>query len=438
MKSLPLISLLACLAAPGGLALAAEPPTAVLKGLDAVYPELDALYRDLHQTPELSLQEEKTAAKLAERLRKLGFEVTPKVGGHGVVALLRNGKGPTVMLRTDLDGLPVEEKTGLPYASKVKAKDAAGVDVPVMHACGHDVHMTSWLGTASLLAKSKERWRGTLMLVGQPAEEIGAGARQMLADGLFQRFPKPDFAVALHTVGTAAAGTVEISPGYVMASVDSVDVTLYGKGGHGAYPHTTVDPVVMAARLVLSLQTLVSREKSPLEPAVITVGAIHGGTKHNIIPDEVRLQLTVRSYKPEVRKALLAGIERLAKAEALASGAPRAPDVRVTQGTPSTFNDPALAKRLTAAAGRVLGAKNVGESEPVMGGEDFSEYGRAGVPAVMMKLGIVEPKRLAEAEAAGETLPSAHSPLYAPDRERTLRTGVTLLTTAALELLGKP
>ncbi|WP_375758962.1 amidohydrolase [Corallococcus exercitus] len=439
MKTLPLLPLLiACLALSGGPVLAAAASPAAIEGLDALYPELDALYRDLHQTPELSLQEEKTAAKLAERLRKLGFEVTPKVGGHGVVALLRNGKGPTVMLRTDLDALPVEEKTGLPYASKAKAKDAAGAEVPVMHACGHDVHMTSWLGTATLLARTKDRWRGTLMLVGQPAEEIGAGARQMLADGLFKRFPKPDFAVALHTIATAAAGTVQFTPGYALASVDSVDVTLYGKGGHGAYPHTTVDPVVMAARTILSLQTLISREKSPLEPGVITVGAIHGGTKHNIIPDEVRLQLTVRTYKPEVRKALLAGIERIAKAEAMASGATRPPDVKVTEGTPATFNDPALTKRLVAAAGKVLGEKNLTETPPVMGGEDFSEYGSAGVPAVMMWLGITEPKRFAEAKGAEAALPSPHSPLYAPDRERSLRTGVTLLTTSALELLGKP
>ncbi len=438
MKSFPLLAaLIACVAAPGS-ALAQQAPSPVPDGVDALYPDLDALYRDLHQTPELSLQEEKTAAKLAERLRKLGFEVTTKVGGHGVVALLRNGKGPTVMLRTDLDALPVEEKTGLPYASKVKVKDAAGSTVSVMHACGHDVHMTSWLGTATLLAQAKNKWRGTLMLVGQPAEEIGAGARAMLADGLFKRFPKPDFAVALHTVGTAASGTVQFTPGYSMASVDSVDVTLYGKGGHGAYPHTTVDPVVMAARTILSLQTLVSREKHPLEPAVLTVGSIHGGTKHNIIPDEVRLQLTLRTYKPEVRKALLAGIERVAKAEAMASGAPRPPDVAVTEGTPATFNDPELTKRLVGAVGRVLGEKNLSETQPVMGGEDFAEYGRAGIPAVMLWLGITEPQRLARAQAAGETLPSAHSPLYAPDRERTLRTGVTTLTTAALELLGRP
>nr|WP_216671829.1 amidohydrolase [Corallococcus exiguus] len=439
VKTLPLLPLLfACVAAPGGLALAEAPPPTVLAGLDALYPELDALYRDLHQTPELSLQEEKTAAKLAERLRKLGFEVTPKVGGHGVVALLRNGKGPTVMLRTDLDGLPVEEKTGLPYASKTKAKDAGGTEVSVMHACGHDVHMTSWIGTATLLARTKDRWRGTLMLVGQPAEEIGAGARQMLADGLFKRFPKPDVAVAMHTVANAAAGTVQFTPGYALASVDSVDVTLYGKGGHGAYPHTTVDPVVMAARTILSLQTLISREKSPLEPAVLTVGSIHGGTKSNIIPDEVRLQLTLRTYKPEVRKALLAGIERIAKAEAMASGAPRPPTVNVTEGTPATYNDPELTKRLVAAVGKVLGEKNLSETPSVMGGEDFSEYGRAGVPSVMLWLGITEPKRFAEAKGTEEALPSPHSPLYAPDRERALRTGVTLMTTSALELLGKP
>ncbi|MGE6762949.1 amidohydrolase [Corallococcus interemptor] len=439
MRTLPLLPLLfACVAVPAGPVLAAAPPAPVLAGLDALYPDLDALYRDLHQTPELSLQEEKTAAKLAERLRKLGFEVTPKVGGHGVVALLRNGKGPTVMLRTDLDGLPVEEKTGLPYASKAKAKDAAGAEVAVMHACGHDVHMTSWIGTAALLARTKDRWRGTLMLVGQPAEEIGAGARQMLADGLFKRFPKPDFAVALHTAATAPAGTVRFTSGYALASVDSVDVTLHGKGGHGAYPHTTVDPVVMAARTILALQTLVSREKSPLEPAVITVGSIHGGTKHNIIPDEVRLQLTVRTYKPEVRKALLAGIERVAKAEAMASGAPRPPDVKVTEGTPATFNDPALTKRLVDAAAKVLGEKNLSETPSVMGGEDFSEYGRAGVPSVMLWLGITEPQRFAAAGGSEDALPSPHSPLYAPDRERALRTGVTLLTTSALELLGTP
>ncbi|AGC46860.1 M20 (carboxypeptidase Ss1) subfamily protein [Myxococcus stipitatus DSM 14675] len=429
--------LVVLLAVPTGRSLAAQ-PSPVLSALEGLYPELDVFYRDLHQTPELAFQEEKTAAKLAERLRKLGFDVTTGVGGTGVVALLRNGPGPTVMLRTDLDGLPMEEKTGLAYASKATVKNGEGQTVPVMHACGHDVHMTVWLGTATLLARKKDQWRGTLMMVGQPAEEVGAGARKMLADGLFKRFPKPDFAVALHNTTSAPAGRVEYVSGYALAYVDSVDVTLYGKGGHGAYPHTTVDPVVMAARTVLSLQTLVSREKHPLEPAVVTVGSIQGGTKHNIIPDEVRLQLTVRSYKPEVRKALLAGIERIVKAEALVSGATRPPDVAVTEGTPATYNDPALTRRLTASLIRTLGEKNVGEAQPVMGGEDFSEYGRAGVPAVMLWLGAVEPGRFQQSRSGGEPLPSLHSSGFVPDRERTLRTGVTALTSSALELLNKP
>ncbi|MFY0530374.1 amidohydrolase [Archangium gephyra] len=439
MKSLPLLALvLTALVWPAGSAWAAKAPSPALEGLDGLYPELDTLYRDLHQNPEASHQEEKTAAKLAERLRKLGFEVTQKVGGHGVVAVLRNGKGPTVLLRTDMDALPVEEKTGLPYASKAMARDDTGQTVSVMHACGHDVHMTVWVGTATLLARAKDRWRGTLVMVGQPAEERGSGARGMLEDGLYKRFPKPDFAVALHNSAAAVAGSIEYVSGYALANVDSVDITLHGKGGHGAYPHTTVDPIVLAARTILSLQTLVSREKSPLEPAVVTVGSIHGGTKHNIIPDEVKLQLTVRSYKPEVRKQLLSGIERVVNAEATAAGAPRKPEVSVTEGTPATYNDPELTKRLIGAITRVLGKENLREAQPVMGGEDFSEYGLAGVPAVMLWLGTVEPKRHAAAKAAGETLPSLHSPLFAPDRERTLRTGVTTLTTSALELLGKP
>ncbi|EPX60828.1 N-acetyl-L,L-diaminopimelate deacetylase [Cystobacter fuscus DSM 2262] len=439
MKTLPLLPL--CLAATLGLPAAthaATNPAPVLAGLDALYPELDGLYRDLHQHPELSLQEEKTAAKLAGRMRQLGFEVTQKVGGHGVVAVLRNGQGPTVLLRTDLDALPVEEKTGLPYASQVKMKDDAGQSVPVMHACGHDVHMTVWLGTATLLARAKERWRGTLVMVGQPAEERGSGAKRMLGDGLYKRFPKPDFALAVHNSATAAAGTVEYVPGYALASVDSIDITLHGKGGHGAYPHTTVDPIVLAARTILSLQTIVSREKSPLEPAVVTVGSIHGGTTHNIIPDAVKLQLTVRSYKPEVRQQLFTAIERVVNAEAQAAGAPRKPDIAIAEGTPATYNDPELTKRLAEALSRMLGAPNVNEGQPVMGGEDFSEYGLAGVPSVMLRVGTVEPKRHAQAKASGETLPSLHSPLFSPDRERTLRTGVTTLTTSALELLGAP
>ncbi|WP_373371381.1 amidohydrolase [Stigmatella ashevillensis] len=422
-------------------AFAAEPTDMaqrVTQGLNGLYPELDALYRQLHQTPELSTQEAKTAAKMAERLSALGFAVTQKVGGHGVVGVLRNGQGPTVMLRTDLDGLPVEEKTGLPYASKATAKDASGQTVPVMHACGHDVHMTAWVGTATLLARSKDQWRGTLVMVGQPAEEQGSGARAMLADGLFKRFPKPDFALAIHDLASGEAGSVEYVPEYALASVDSVDVTLYGKGGHGAYPHLTVDPILLAARTVMAFQTIVSRERDPLEPAVVTVGSIHGGTKHNIIPDEVKLQLTVRTYKPEVRQRILSAIERIAKAESQAAGSPRAPDIAVTEGTPATYNDPALMKRVQEALVRALGTQNVRPGKPTMGGEDFSEYGRAGVPSAILWVGAVEPSKYQAAQKSGEALPSLHSPLFAPDRERTLRTGVTTLTHAALEVLGRP
>lgn len=418
---------------------AAEPAhTPALAPLDAIYPELDKLYVDLHQSPELSFHEKKTAAKMADRLRALGFEVTTGVGKTGVVGILRNGKGPTVMLRTDLDALPVEERTGLPYASKVTATDDAGETVRVMHACGHDIHMTSWIGAATLLSRAKDRWRGTLMMVGQPAEEKGGGAAKMLADGLFTKFPKPDFAFAIHDSAQAPSGTVQFVPGYALANVDSVDVTIYGKGGHGAYPHTTVDPIVIAARTVVALQTIVGRENNPLDPAVVTVGSIHGGTKHNIIPDEVKLQLTVRSYKDDVRKRLLASIERIAKAEAAAAGAPKPPEVKMIEGTPATYNDPAVTKRVADAITRGLGAGNVSETQPVMGGEDFSEFGRAGVPATLFWVGAVEPKKYAAAKAGGPPLPSLHSSEFAPDREATIRTGVKTVTLAALELLGKP
>ncbi|MBC8647461.1 MAG: amidohydrolase, partial [Thermoanaerobaculia bacterium] len=386
--------------------------------LDRIYPDLDALYMDLHRSPELSKQEANTAAKMAARLKALGFEVTSGVGGHGVVGILRNGGGPTVMLRTDLDGLPVEEKTGLPYASKATAVNAAGEKVSVMHACGHDIHMTSWIGAATLLAGAKDRWRGTLMMVGQPAEEGGAGALSMLKDGLFTRFPKPDFAFAIHDNADAPSGKVVWTSGFALANVDAVDVTIFGKGGHGAYPHKTVDPIVIAARAVVALQTIVGRENDPLDPAVVTVGSFHGGTKHNIIPDEVKLQLTVRSYKDDVRKRLLAAIERIIQAEAAAAGAPKPPEIKVSEGTPATYNDPALTKRLASVLAGALGKQNIEEVRPVMGGEDFSEYGRAGVPAAIFWVGAVEPKKYEAAKAAGTALPSLHSPLFAPDRER--------------------
>jgi hippurate hydrolase len=423
---------LAIFAGPGDTA--APTPAQV----DAIYPQIEALYLDLHRNPELAFHEQNTAAKLAEGLRALGFEVSTGIGGTGVVGILRNGSGPTVMIRTELDALPVHEETGLPYASRVVTKDASGREVPVMHACGHDIHMATWLGTARLLAASKDRWRGTVMMLGQPAEEIVSGARAMLKDGLFTRFPRPDFALAIHDDSDLPAGKVGYTPGYTLSNANSVDITIYGKGGHGAAPQSTVDPVVIAARTVLALQTIVSREVDPRDPAVVTVGAIHGGTKNNIIPDEVKLQLTVRSYKDEVQQHLLAAIQRIAKAEALAAGAPREPAFEIFDAAHATYNDPKLTERLAGTLRNVLGNENVVEQEPKMASEDFSEYGRAGVPAVMLSVGAVEPAKYAAAKASGTPLPSLHSSKFAPDRELTLKTAIRAETAAALELLGKP
>ena len=441
MRRILLAAILAIFAAVrlnGQAAARPAPASPALAPLDSIYPDLEKLYIDLHQNPELSLHEEKSAAKMAARLKALGYEVTTGIGGYGVVAILKNGKGPTVLLREDMDALPVQERTGLSYASKVTTKDDSGATVSVMHACGHDVHMTSLIGAATLLAKAKDRWRGTLFLVAQPAEEKGSGAETMLKDGLFTKFPKPDFAISLHDSATDPAGKVSLVPGYAGANVDSVDLTIYGRGGHGAYPHTTVDPIVIAARTILALQTIVSRETKPTDPAVITVGSIHGGTKHNIIPDEVKLQITVRSYKDEVRKRLLASIDRIAKAESAAAGAPKPPKMEVSDGTNAMYNDPALTRRISAALARTLGASNVLEGEPVMGAEDFSEFGRAGIPALQFGVGAVNPAKYASAQKTGAPLPSLHSSEFAPDREPTLRTGVASLTIAALELLGKP
>ena len=412
---------------------------APLEGLDQLYPQLDALYLDLHRHPELSMKEQHTSARMADELRKLGYEVTAGVGGTGVVGVLRNGKGPTVLLRTELDALPVEEKTGLPYASTATGVNPAGQTVPVMHACGHDAHMAAWTGAATLLAKMKDRWRGTVMMIGQPGEETVQGARAMIADGLFQRFPKPDFSVAVHDSSDLPAGKVYFIPGYGMAAVDSVDVTIFGRGGHGAMPHTTIDPVVIAARTVLAIQTLVSREKDPLEPAVVTVGSIHGGTKYNIIPDEVKLQLTVRSFSPEVRKALKEGIERIAKAEAASARAPKEPVVKFSEPQDATYNDPAVTRRVAAAVARQIGAENVAEGRPAMVAEDFGEFGKAaGAPSVLLRVGAVEPAKFEAAMKSGTPLPSLHSSGFAPDRERTIKTAATALTVSALELLGKP
>ena len=398
--------------------------------------DLLPLYRHFHRHPELSFQEKETAARLATELRAVGAEVTTGVGGHGVVALLKNGNGPTLMLRTDLDALPVTEETGLEFASTVKVKNTDGAETGVMQACGHDVHITNLIGVARFLAANKKRWRGTVMFIGQPAEERGAGAKAMLDDGLFTRFPKPDFAVALHVDSALAAGKIAFRAGYAQANVDSVDITVRGRGGHGAYPHTTVDPIVQAAQLVLSLQTIISREVKPIEPAVITVGSIHGGTKHNIIGNECRLQLTVRSYSQEVRKQLLRAIERKAKAVAIGFNAP-APVVKISEGTPSLFNDEKLTKRLALVFEQALGKKNVERADQSMGGEDFSRYGQAGVPILMLRLGSVDAKRLAAYRAKGELPPSLHSSKYYPDIEPTLTTGVTVMGNAALALLKK-
>jgi amidohydrolase len=429
-------ALAAALLLASGPASAASRFAASLAPLEALYPEVEALYIDLHRNPELSFHEERTSAALAARLRALGLQVTEKVGGFGVVGVFQNGGGPRVLVRTDMDALPLEEKTGLPYASTATGKDDEGKTVPVAHACGHDVHMSSWVAAATLLSRSRGAWKGTVVFVGQPAEERGAGAAAMLKDGLYSRFGKPDFAVAIHDSAELPAGAIGFTPGYALANVDMVDVTFFGKGGHGAYPHKTVDPIVVAARFVTAVQTLVSRENDPLDPAVVTVGSFHAGTKHNIIPDAARLQLTVRSYKDAVRERLLAGISRVAKAEAAAAGAPREPEVRVSESTPSTYNDPALTKRLAGALAAHFGAERVREVPPVMGGEDFSEYGRAGVPAVMLGVGAVNPKAFAEAKASGRSLPSLHSSLFAPDREPTLKTGAAVLAIAVLELLG--
>ena len=415
---------------------------AVRSRVDAEYPALSELYQHLHANPELSLHEAKTSARLADELRRAGYDVTPRVGNHGIVAVSKNGAGPTVLVRADMDALPVKEQTGLPFASKVTTKDDAGNDVPVMHACGHDMHMTALVGVARVLAQMKDRWQGTLVLIGQPAEERGGGASAMLKDGLFIRFPKPDFCLALHDSAELAAGTLGYTPGFAMANVDSVDITVRGLGGHGAHPDKTKDPVVLAAQIVLALQTIVSRERDPLEPAVVTVGSIHGGTKHNIIPDEVKLQLTVRSYTDEVRTQTLAAIQRIARGQAIAAGIPddHLPVVNVeAEFTAATYNDPKLTERLVGVFNGWFGTTNVLQRKPSMGGEDFGDYGRTEhkIPICMFSVGGVKPEALKESARTGKPLPSLHSSLWAPDAEPTIKTGITAMTAAVLELMGK-
>lgn len=395
------------------------------KEVDQVYPSAHELYVDLHEHPELSAHETQTAAKLAARLRSLGYEVTEHVGGTGVVAILKNGSGPTVMLRTELDALPVEEKTGLPYASKVRAKDDAGIEVPVMQACGHDVHMASLTGAAAVMAQSKNTWHGTLMLIGQPAEETIGGASGMVKDGLFTRFPKPNYGLALHVGNNLPAGQVGLTPGVYNTTADSIHIVIYGKGGHGSQPNSTIDPIVIAARTILSLQTIVSREVKPGETAVVTVGYIRAGTKNNIIPDQAEMGLTVRTRNPEVRKSVLAAISRITKAEALAGGAQQEPKVELFEGANAVYNDPALAERLRGPLEAALGKANVITTEPIMPSEDYSVFIEQGVPSLYFSLGGANPQKFAETQAGGAALPSNHSPFFIPDVEPALRTGIT-------------
>ena len=414
-------------------------------------PSLLAIYKDIHSHPELSTREEKTSALVAKELRATGCEVTenfgkydnPNLKCYGVVGIMKNGTGPTVMVRTDLDALPVEEDTGLPYASKVTAQGDDGREVHVMHACGHDAHMSAFIGTARALQRLKDRWSGTIVFIGQPAEETVGGARALLKAGLYNRFGKPDFALGFHDKADLQTGHIGVTPGYTYANVDSVDVTVRGVGGHGAYPHKTKDPIVLAAEMINAWQTIASRENNPLDPIVVTVGSIHGGTKHNIIPDEVKMQLTVRTYKSEVRDRVLKAIDEIAKGIASAGGVPadRAPIVNVLkdQFTPATYNNPDLTKRLVGVWKNVLGADNVEIVDPTMGGEDFAEYSLPdhSIPAVDFHIGAVDPEKIAQFKREGKELPSLHSSKFAPVPEPTIRVGIIGMTSAVLDLMKK-
>jgi amidohydrolase len=430
------------------LAVAQQTPQSLA---DAELPSLIGIYKDIHTHPELSGHEERTAALVARELRAAGCQVTehlgkyenPKLKGYGVVGVMKNGDGPTVLVRTDMDALPVEEETGLPYASKVVAKNDEGKDVHVMHACGHDTHIAAFIGTARALAKLKDQWHGTIVFVAQPAEETGNGARALLKDGLYDRFGKPNFALGFHDKADLETGRIGVTEGYTSANVDSVDVTVRGVGGHGGYAYKTKDPIVLAAEMINNWQTIASRENNPLDPIVVTVGSIHGGTKHNIIPDEVKMQLTVRTYKAETRERVLAAIERIAKGIAAAAGIPpeRAPIVSVSkdQFCPATYNNPELTKRLVAVWKKSLGNDNVKIVDPTMGGEDFSEYSLPdhSIPAVNFHFGAIEPAKIAEYKQEGKELPTLHSSKFAPVPEPTIRVGIIGMTSAVLELMKK-
>lgn len=404
--------------------------------VEGVYPGAYALYLDIHQHPELSRHEVQTAAKIASRLRALGYDVTEHVGGTGVVALLHNGPGRTVMLRTELDALPVEEKTGLPYASKVHTKDDSGADVPVGHMCGHDLHMSALVATAEIMARSRKRWHGTLELIGQPAEETLTGAAAMVSDGLFSRFPRPDVVLALHVGNQLPAGQVGIISGIAYSNADSLRITIYGRGAHGAAPHTSVDPIVIAARTILALQTIVSREVRPGEMGVVTVGYVHAGTKNNIIPDTAELGLTVRSFKPAIRKQMLAAITRITRAEAEAAGVPRDPSIEEFESTDAVYNDPALAQQMRTALKAALGSGRVVDDEATTASEDFSVFEAQHIPGFFLRLGGADPRQYANAKASGTELPSNHSPLFAPDVDPALHTAIASEVTMLRSLMS--
>jgi amidohydrolase len=402
---------------------------AIESSVESDYPSLDTLYKDIHAHPEVAFQEVKTAAKLAAEMRALGFEVTEKIGKTGLAAIYKNGDGPTIMVRTELDALPMEEKTGLAYASRDKT-NWNGQDTFVAHSCGHDIHMASWVGTAKTLLGLKDQWHGTLMFIAQPAEETVSGARAMLADGLFTRFKKPDFAFALHD-GPFAYGTINYRVGIGSSNSDSLEITFHGRGGHGAAPQRTIDPVMIAARFIVDLQSVISREKDPTEFGVVSIGAIHGGTAENIIPDDVLLRGTIRTFKPEVRAKMLAGIERTARAAAAMSDAP-APDIRITEGAKAVMNDPAVVETAAKVLKSVFGDK-LRPSPPGTPSEDFSEFINAGVPSMFFNIGVYEPERVAAArDGTGPQLPSNHSPQFAPVPKPTIQTGVEAMTLAVL------
>jgi amidohydrolase len=418
------------------------PAATLSESIKADMPLLMTLYRDLHANPELSMQEVRTPAKLAPEMRKLGFDVTEHVGKTGVVAVMKNGPGPVLLIRADMDALPLKEQTGLPFASKARGKTPEGLETDVMHACGHDTHVATWLGTGRRLAALRGQWSGTVVMVLQPGEEIGQGAKAMLNDGLFTRFPKPDVMLAFHDSASLPAGVIGLTPGYAMANIDSVDVTVKGVGGHGAYPYTTKDPIVLASRIVTALQTLVSRENNPLNPAVVTVGSFHAGTKHNIIPDEAKLQLTVRSYTPEVRKLLLDGIRRIARGEAIAAGMPedRMPVVTLQPiSGDATFNTEQLSGHMTELFGSHFGKDRVVQSKPVMASEDFGQFWLTdkSKQSLLFWVGGV-PRAKWDAAGGDETkLPSLHSPFWAPEAETVIATATEAMTVAALDILKK-